>query len=232
MPHMAKGKTAPEVRAPDWFAEAVSERERERHPRLFIRRMLEEEANRAPCVDGSDEARAWAALKQWADLADRGDLLRKETSLDADFLEKIFGDALGYRSFTENPADFHRDRQFSVPGGGTADGALGKFSSDAEMRPMAIIELKGGETDLDRDKSSGRTPVQQLWDYLNQLPDCPWGILSNYVSIRLYHRAAGPRRRCMRSAPAHLQPSKSGRGAWCWSAACRAAGKPRWRCNG
>ncbi len=186
---MAKGKTAPEDRTPDWFAEPDLERERERHPRLFIRRMLESEARGAPWAEQSDEARAWVIVKQWADLARRGALVLRETALDADFLQKIFGEALGYRSVTERPADYHRERQFSVPGAGTSDGALGKFSSNAEKKPLAIIELKGAGTDLDRDKSSGRTPVQQLWDYLNQLPDCPWGILSNYISIRLYHRA-------------------------------------------
>jgi hypothetical protein len=43
-------------------------------------------------------------------------------------------------------------------------------------------------TDLDHDKSSGRTPVQQLAWYMSQLPETPWGILTNYLTIRLYHR--------------------------------------------
>jgi hypothetical protein len=30
--------------------------------------------------------------------------------------------------------------------------------------------------------------VQQLWDYLAQLPETPWGILTNYRAVRLYHR--------------------------------------------
>jgi hypothetical protein len=31
-------------------------------------------------------------------------------------------------------------------------------------------------TDLDRDRSNGRTAVQQCWDYINAVPGCIWGI--------------------------------------------------------
>ncbi len=81
--------------------------------------------------------------------------------------------------------------KLSVPGVGIADGALGEFTPPAAASPIVIIELKDADKDLDRDKSQGRTPVQQCWDYLNALPDCPWGIVSNFVSIRLYHRDRG-----------------------------------------
>ena len=57
--------------------------------------------------------------------------------------------------------------------------------------PLAVVELKGATTDLDRDRSNGRTAVQQCWDYLNALPGCPWGIVSNFRTIRLYHREKG-----------------------------------------
>ncbi len=186
---MAKRQTTGPGLRQSLFIEA----ERERHPRLFIRRMLEQEASRAPWVDNSDEARAWEKLKAWADLAEKGHLAQKETALDAEFLEKVFGDALGYKSVAESPESYYREKQFAVPAAGTADGALGKFSSGQEHKPLAIIELKDIDADLDYDKFNGRTPVQQLWDYLNQLPECPWGILSNYATVRLYHRAAPQR---------------------------------------
>ena len=57
---------------------------------------------------------------------------------------------------------------------------------------MAVIELKGADADLDHDRFNGRTPVQQCWDYLNALPGCPWGIVSNFVTFRLYHRDKTP----------------------------------------
>ena len=72
---------------------------------------------------------------------------------------------------------------------GTADAALGEFPRSRV--PTAVVELKGALTDLDRDRSNGRTAVQQCWDYLNALPGCPWGIVSNFRTIRLYHREKG-----------------------------------------
>lgn len=165
---------------------------KKRHPKLFLPKLLAEEAER-PILKGADQDRAQQVLLQWADLAERGQLTHKETALDADFLEKIFGDALGYRSVTESPEEFHREKQFFVPGAGTADGALGRFSLGKTTAPVAVIELKGADADLDHDKFNGRTPVQQCWDYLNQLPDTQWGIVSNYVTIRLYHKGSPAR---------------------------------------
>ncbi len=117
-----------------------------------------------------------------------GALKQKETSLDAEFLRVIFADALGYRSRTDSPEAYEYERAFAVPGAGTVDGALGRFGTGQDPRPAAIIECKGAAADLDHDKFNGRTPVQQLSDYLAQMPGTPWGILSNYVTIRLYHR--------------------------------------------
>ncbi|MGH7178433.1 MAG: Eco57I restriction-modification methylase domain-containing protein, partial [Tepidisphaeraceae bacterium] len=168
------------------FMSFVEERRR-RHPRLFLAKLLSRETHRLP-VDAAEYERVGNLLRAWADLADAGHLGQKETSLDAEFLEKIFGDALGYRSVSESPTEYHRERQFTVAGAGTADGALGMFASGKTVAPTAIIELKGADTDLDHDKFNNRTPVQQLFDYLRELPDTPWGILSNYVTIRLYHR--------------------------------------------
>jgi hypothetical protein len=160
---------------------------RRRHAQLFLPKMLKERSKQ-PLIDGSDLEKAQIVLKQWADLAEAGHLGQKETALDAEFLEKIFGDALGYKSIAESPEEYHREKQFTVAGAGTADGALGKFASGKTVPPTAIIELKDADTDLDHDKPSGRTAVEQLSQYMRELPDTPWGILSNYVTIRLYHR--------------------------------------------
>ncbi|MDB5289657.1 MAG: hypothetical protein JWL69_898 [Phycisphaerales bacterium] len=154
--------------------------------------MLAEEAQ-AEILVGAAMDNARTALQTWADLAEKGHLRQKETSLDAEFLEKIFGQALGYKAITESPDEYHREKSFTVPGAGIADGALGRFASGKTVQPVAVIELKGAETDLDHDKFNGRTPVQQCWDYLNQLPDTKWGIVSNYVTIRLYHKESPAR---------------------------------------
>jgi hypothetical protein len=58
-----------------------------------------------------------------------------------------------------------------------------------------IVELKGPKVHLDRDRSAGRTAVDQCWDYLVNTPTtCRWGIVSNYVSFRLYERDSTKKR--------------------------------------
>ncbi|MDQ3439087.1 MAG: hypothetical protein M3478_01910, partial [Planctomycetota bacterium] len=148
-----------------------------RHPRLFLPKYLAEEADRL-LVEPLHLEAARAALLRWAEAADKGHLRQKETSLDAEFLHRIFGDALGYKSITESPNDYHREKNPTIAGAGTADGSLGLFESGKNVAPIAVIELKGADADLDHDKFNGRTPVQQCWDYLNQLPDTQWGIVS------------------------------------------------------
>lgn len=162
---------------------------RARRP-LFLPRLLRDEA-RNGVLQGSDQEAAHEVLKQWADLELGGYLNKKEVSLDADFLHAIFGGALGYRLGTDSPDDYGLQREFSV-GAGSADGALGRFPLKPGGSPVAVIELKAAHVDLDRDRFNGRTPVQQCWDYLNGLPNCPWGIVSNFVTIRLYHRDKTP----------------------------------------
>ena len=110
----------------------------------------------------------------------------KETALEGEFLSDVFGAALGYAQLSDNHSQWELESQFAVPGG-IADAAIGVFGSAQEAQPRVLIELKGPTVDLDR-RVKGRTPVQQLWEYLNAVPECPWGILTNYVSFRLYHR--------------------------------------------
>lgn len=157
-----------------------------KHDTLFLPRLLEEEGRKVSHA-GKEQDEAYAILLKWAEQETGGHLARyKETSANADFLNDIFGKALGYKTKADDPTDFGIDREYTVPGVGAADGALGLFPN--ARSPVAIIELKSADTDLDRDKTNGRTPVQQAWDYLNALPDCPWAIVSNFSTIRLYHR--------------------------------------------
>src|SRR5205823_14806470 len=88
-----------------------------------------------------------------------------------------------------NPEAWQLEHKFTVLGEGTADAALGEFPKSRV--PTAVVELKDALTDLDRDRSNGRTAVKQCWDYLNALPGCSWGIVSNFSTIRLYHHEKG-----------------------------------------
>ncbi len=183
---IAKHKTA-RVVATGLFRDVVAPK----HRTLFLPRFLAAKSTETRW-QGPDRDKAHAIIIEWAKLADTHALDHKETALDGDFLEHIFGKALGYKSVSESPQAYQRQKQFHVPGIGTADGALGAFTDTDHKKPVAVVELKGGDTDLDHDKFNGRTPVDQLWDYLRYLPDCPWGIISNYRTIRLYHRDRTP----------------------------------------
>jgi hypothetical protein len=112
---------------------------------------------------------------------------RKETELEGEFLTQVFGEALGYKLFSDNEELWNLKPKFSI-NGGEADAAIGVFRQGQKNSPLAVIELKGPTVNLDRDKFNGRTAVRQCWDYLDELPECPWGIVCNYVSFRLYHR--------------------------------------------
>ncbi|HTU88561.1 MAG TPA: DNA methyltransferase [Gemmataceae bacterium] len=184
-------KSAPAARSQPDSADLFAKPEDRRRRALFLPRFLAEEA-KSNLLRGKKQDRAQEILRKWADMESKGHLDKKETALDADFLQKVFGEALGYQSLTQGPENYQLERNFTVPGIGTADGALGLFGSKNASSPLAVIELKGAKVDLDRDKSNGRTAVQQCWDYLNALPECPWGIVSNFAATRLYHRDSTP----------------------------------------
>ena len=144
-------------------------------------------------LKGEAQEKAYETILRWADLESSGKLEEeKETSLEGEFITQVFGEALGYTLFSENKKQWNLKPKYFV-NGGEADAAIGLFGSGIKQPPRAIIELKGPKVNIDKDRFNGRTPVQQCWDYLNALPDCPWGIVCNYVSFRLYHRNHTPR---------------------------------------
>lgn len=163
---------------------------RRRKP-LILPRLLREEAEKSN-YRGKAQDRAYEIITKWADLEKDGYLTHKETAIDDTFLNEVFGQALGYRLSVNSPDEYNLTHQYTISGIGTADGALGFFGRGKADRPLAVIELKGPGTDLDYDISNNRTAVQQCWDYLNHLPDTPWGIVSNFTEFRLYHRNKTP----------------------------------------
>jgi hypothetical protein len=154
---------------------------------LFVPRVFERDTKDLR-LRGSDWDNAFEILKRWANLDISGKLKsKKETTLQSEFLTEVFGRALGYTLFSEDKDHWNLESPYAV-NGGAADGALGTFRAGQKQPPTVLIELKGPTVNVDRDRARGRTPVGQLWDYLNEQPDCPWGIVCNYVSFRLYHR--------------------------------------------
>ncbi len=161
--------------------------------RLILRRILDKAADDRQIDDQIKQAHP--ILIKWADLESSGRLGKlKETQVQGNFLAEVFGQALGYATAVDNQSQWQQ-QQHHVIAGQTPDAVLGHFTQDAPLKPLAVIELKGPKVHLDRDRSNGRTAVDQCWDYLvNTEPDCRWGIVSNMVSFRLYERDATKRR--------------------------------------
>jgi hypothetical protein len=169
--------------------ERADDRRIRRQRALFIPKYVREAAS-SQQLSGPDRDAAFENVRRWAERESSGKLAGdKETSIDTQFLDQVFGEGLGYQLPTKSPTDYHLEHKYTVAGVGTADAALGEFPG--AKCPRVVIELKDARTDLDRDRSNGRTAVQQCWDYLNALPDCEWGIVSNFRTIRLYHRSKG-----------------------------------------
>lgn len=169
--------------------ERAQQRRLRRQRALYIPRFLEAAAQSA-AFPTEEQERAYRIAAKWADLETKGHLAdTNETSIDTQFLDDLFGSGLGYAVKSDSPKSFQLWHKYPVPGVGTADGALGEFPT--ARQPTVVIELKDTSVDIDRTKSSGRTASQQCWDYLNALPGCSWGIVSNMSLIRLYHKSKG-----------------------------------------
>jgi hypothetical protein len=162
--------------------------------RLMLARYLRD-AGDDQKLDEERVTEAHTVLVKWADLETSGRLAKfKETQLQGDFLGEVFGHALEYTLWVDNAPAWHLI-QHETKDRDTPDAILGQFELDHPRDPLAVIELKGPKVHLDRDRSNGRTAVDQCWDYLvNTPPACRWGIVSNVVSFRLYERDSTKRR--------------------------------------
>ena len=117
----------------------------------------------------------------------------KEESIQADFINKFFGDILGYDY--NDPVNWNLEKEYKVvTDSSKADGALGYFTIDGKKIKSdvrAVIELKDALTDLDKPQNrigDKRTPVEQAFSYSSKAGGrCRWVIVSNFKEIRLYH---------------------------------------------
>ena len=142
-----------------------------------------------------DLERRHAVVLGFVDALKRGRLDdKKEVSLHGDFLTRVFGDALGYRTVSQSGAEGWElvAEQRMGSGGKSVDGALGFFRQGEPDRVLVPIELKSVRQDLDRSGGRALTPVQQAWDYANHSPGCRFILVSNYKETRLYSTARTP----------------------------------------
>lgn len=112
-------------------------------------------------------------------------LTKDETRYEQRFNSKFFGDLLGYEE------NIHRHPKASTPiWGKIADVGLGRFPdwSYSIEWVQVIVELKGSTTLLERKQASygGQSPVDQWFGYKTSFKHCPWLIVTNFASIRLY----------------------------------------------
>jgi len=152
----------------------------QRHTSLFHPRLVR---NRIASLDPDLFQQHKNSLAVWINHLRTGALEEtNEVSLHAGFLERIFGDVLGYRTMATAQGDqWDLVAERTVASGGAADGALGFFEKlKDKCRVVAPIELKGASQFLEHARGRSLAPIQQGWDYANKTPESRWIIVSNY----------------------------------------------------
>ncbi len=113
---------------------------------------------------------------------------KTEEQLQADFLNDIFGEVLGYaykRGETETNLEKEQKTELD---GQKPDGVLGFFTQTSKDIRV-IIELKDSKTNLDAKqnrKNDNRTAVEQAFGYVAKYQGIEFVIVSNFTEIRLY----------------------------------------------
>ena len=161
------------------------------HLPLFHPRLVRE---RAKSLDPSLFRKHEETIGVWLEHLRSGALDEtSEVKLHGGFLERIFGDVLGYSTWSlAKDGVWELDAEKRVFAGGQADGAIGFFSqAKRQSQVIAPIELKGAAVFLEHGRGQSRTPIQQGWDYANHAPESRWIIVSNYRETRLYAKSRG-----------------------------------------
>jgi type I restriction-modification system DNA methylase subunit len=136
-------------------------------------------------------------LRRWQQAIKDGYVrANKEEALQAEFLNLLFGEVLGY----EYQSTTHRQLQLelkTLTDGTKPDGALGEFvtvpSGGLGGPVRAVVELKDARTSLDAKQRGGggkgraETPVEQAFSYPSKFgSSCRWVVVSNFLELRLY----------------------------------------------
>jgi hypothetical protein len=109
-----------------------------------------------------------ARLAPWIYRLRSGELAAtNEVQLHGPFLQRIFGDVLGYRTWDQPSPGFDLHQEVPVRGGKQEDGAIGWFGAE-NTRIHAPIGLEGASQPLDAAGSRAQTPVEQAWGYANR----------------------------------------------------------------
>src|SRR5207248_5026202 len=122
-------------------------------------------------IDTQARDRAHTTFLKWIQDLKAGVLAAQtETQVEQDFYNGLLA-SLGYATSAgvETGRPWTMQTKWHVPGVGIADVALGHFRLDEAGalagEPLVMVEVERAGKDLDRKDSSGRSPVQQAWDY-------------------------------------------------------------------
>ncbi len=113
----------------------------------------------------------------------------KETALEQAFNQRVLGEVLGYRLWPDGNASAWPKTPTKVTAiGGEPDVMLGRFKDQEPPEFLAVLELKGPKTDLDKPqaRASGLTPVEQAFEYGRGVLGVRWVIVSDMRRLRLY----------------------------------------------
>ena len=169
------------------------------HRPLFSAADIDKALQRVLTIDDQDAK--LKILANWKNGITSGKILsRKEEQLQSEFLNKIFGEVLGY-TYEKHLTEWQLENEVKTEfDGKKPDGALGYFVFDSVTKQTrqaihAVIELKGPLVNLDKKqnrKDSPGTPVEQAFSYVPKFgKPIEWVIVSNCQEIRLYRYSLG-----------------------------------------
>ena len=127
------------------------------------------------------------AIAGWAAQLKGGLGQVKEEAIRTSFLRLFFVDVLGYTLVGGSHTGVWTLDLETQAARGAVDACLGTFTHD-QRQTVAPFELKGPKTSNLDALMPGRykSPVQQAWEYANDLPGSQFVLVSNCDEIRLY----------------------------------------------
>jgi len=132
-------------------------------------------------------------IRNWQKAIANGKVQKsKEEQIKGEFLDKFFGQVLGY-SYESHEAEWNLEKEFkSISDNKKPDAALGFFDQKEKNDVRCVIEVKGALNNLDKKQNradfSG-SPVDQAFAYVPRMPGrCEWVIVTNMIEIRIYSR--------------------------------------------
>ena len=127
------------------------------------------------------------AIAGWAAQLKGGLGQVKEEAIRTSFLRLFFVDVLGYTMVGGSHTGVWTLDLETQAARGAVDACLGTFTHD-QRQTVAPFELKGPKTSSLEALMPGRykSPVQQAWEYANDLPGSQFVLVSNCDEIRLY----------------------------------------------